>query len=70
MSATTQRSDVANKAVLVQPATERSAYDRMSGIEETSHVSSELQDERRSEEGVEEEPEIDYENPFRYMFYR
>ncbi|CAB1337411.1 unnamed protein product [Coregonus sp. 'balchen'] len=36
----------------------------MSGIEETSHVSSEFQDERRSEEGVEEEPEIDYENPF------
>uniref|UniRef100_A0A4W5KV39 Protein farnesyltransferase/geranylgeranyltransferase type-1 subunit alpha n=1 Tax=Hucho hucho TaxID=62062 RepID=A0A4W5KV39_9TELE len=70
MSATTQTSDVANKSALFHPATEIPAYYRMLGIEETSQVSSELQDEKKSEEGVEEEPEIDYENPFRYMFYR
>uniref|UniRef100_A0A673WMT4 Protein farnesyltransferase/geranylgeranyltransferase type-1 subunit alpha n=1 Tax=Salmo trutta TaxID=8032 RepID=A0A673WMT4_SALTR len=39
----------------------------MSGIEETSNVSSEFQEER-SEEEVEEE--IGYEDPFRYVFYR
>ncbi|XP_029626537.1 protein farnesyltransferase/geranylgeranyltransferase type-1 subunit alpha [Salmo trutta] len=67
MSAIAQTSDLTNKAALIPLATERPVYYRMSGIEETSNVSSEFQEER-SEEEVEEE--IGYEDPFRYVFYR
>lgn len=67
MSAIAQTSDLTNKAALIPLATEIPVYYRMSGIEETSNVSSEFQEER-SEEEVEEE--IGYEDPFRYVFYR
>ncbi|XP_012987724.1 protein farnesyltransferase/geranylgeranyltransferase type-1 subunit alpha [Esox lucius] len=69
MKLTTQTSEVANNTILPQPTT-RPAYYRMSGIEETSNVSSEFQDENRTAEDVEEEPPTDYEDPYHYVFYR
>ncbi|KAJ8015122.1 hypothetical protein DPEC_G00022870 [Dallia pectoralis] len=68
---TTQTSEVADNTAIFPQTTTRPAYYRMSGIEETSNVSTEFQDENsRTAEDIEEEPHTDYEDPFRYVFYR
>ncbi|KAL0973666.1 hypothetical protein UPYG_G00208090 [Umbra pygmaea] len=63
-------SEFPSKAALLQPVATRPIYSRMSGIEETSNVSSEFLDEKSSAEEVEENANTDYEDPFRYVFYR
>lgn len=42
----------------------------MSGLEDNYGIPSEFQGENEGEGDFEEEPEADYVNPFRYVFYR